>query len=222
MRFLCCHGMGTNTQILKTQLTALRNELGDSHTYDFVEGTIPSSLAPELVGIFPEEGNYFDYFEHDSVESINKALDDFGRFLEVEGPYDGVIGFSIGALLASTFLIREKARNPTKPLPFKCAIFLCAAAALDPTALARGEITLLKPIPTSSFLLELPTAHIWGRNDTLWADRSELLSSLCDPQESSIFLHDEGHAIPGPRAKEALLGSARAIRRTVGKASLVW
>ncbi|KAJ5292222.1 hypothetical protein N7478_001473 [Penicillium angulare] len=163
---------------------------------------------------------YFDYFDHDSVESINKALDDFGRFLELEGPYDGVIGFSIGALLASTYLIRETKLHLTKALPFKCAIFFSAAAALDPTALMTGKITLLEPLPDQYFLPGLPTAHIWGRNDPLWADRSERLSTLCDPQERSIFLHDEGHAVPGARAKEALLGSVRAIRRTVGKAAL--
>lgn len=46
MRFLCCHGRGTNSLILETQLAALRHELGDGHIYDFVEGTVPASLAP--------------------------------------------------------------------------------------------------------------------------------------------------------------------------------
>ncbi|KAJ5721629.1 uncharacterized protein N7483_009563 [Penicillium malachiteum] len=221
MRFLCFHGRGTNNQILETQLAALRHELGDSHTYDFVEGILPASLAPELVGIFPLEGAYYDYFSHESAESVNKALDDLSQFIALEGPYDGIIAFSIGAALSATYLIRERITNPDKPLSFKCAIFLCGGAPLDPNALARGEVSLLDPVPGRPFLSGLPTAHIWGRNDTLWGYRSERLSSVCDPEEQTIFLHDEGHAVPGARAKDALLNSVRAIRRTVGRAVLV-
>ncbi|KAJ5703225.1 hypothetical protein N7488_010773 [Penicillium malachiteum] len=220
MRFLCCHGTGTNSKILETQLAALKHELGDGHTYDFAEGIVPSSLAPELVGIFPAEGNYFDYFSHNSAESATKALDDLGRFLELEGPYDGFIGFSIGAAVLASYLIREVALRPSKPLPVKCAIFLSGGAPLDHVALERGEVALVDSISDTPLLPRLPTAHIWGRNDKLWAGRSELLLALCDSEASTIYLHDEAHAVPGPRAKDALLGSARAIRRMIDQATL--
>lgn len=173
------------------------------------------------MGIFPPQGNYFDYFDRNSAESATKALDDLGRFVELEGPYDGFIGFSIGAALLASYLIREVALRPSKPLPIKCAIFLSGGAPLDHVALARGEIALIDSFLDTPMLPRLATAHIWGRNDKLWASRSELLAALCDPEEATIFLHDEAHAVPGPRAKDALLGSARAIRRTIDKATLV-
>ncbi|KAI9927531.1 hypothetical protein ASPWEDRAFT_186869 [Aspergillus wentii DTO 134E9] len=206
---------------LTIQAAALRHELDNIHTYDFVEGTIPAPLAPELVPFFPTDGAYYDYFSFDSAESVKKALDDLSHFLETEGPYEGLIAFSLGGALAATFLIREATLNPATPLPFKCAIFLSGGAPLDPVALERGEVVLLDaPLPgeDSQLLHGFPTAHIWGRNDELWGDRSETLCALCDPQERAVLLHDEAHAVPGARAKEALLGSVRAIRRTVGRA----
>lgn len=181
---------------------------------------IEQQCGAELLGIFPPQETYYNYFDHDSAESASKALDDLGRFLELEGPYDGFIGFSIGAALLASYLIREVALHPTKPLPVKCAIFLSGGAPLNHEALARGEIELLDSAANMPLLPGLPTAHIWGRNDKLWAVRSEVLAGVCDSEEATIFLHDEAHSVPGARAKEALLGSARAIRRMVGKVAL--
>ncbi|BCR93414.1 uncharacterized protein AKAW2_10460A [Aspergillus luchuensis] len=221
MHFLCFHGRGTNNQIMESQIAALRHELDAIHTYDFVEGTIQAPLAPELEAFFPAKGGYFDYFSFDSAASVEKAVDDLSTFLETDGPYDGVIAFSLGAALAATYLIREAMRHPGKPLPVKCAIFLSGGAPLDPEALERGEVRLLNAAVAGNQLLRgLPTAHIWGRNDDLWGDRSETLYALCDPGERTMVLHDEGHAIPGARAKEVLLQTVKAIRRTVGRAGM--
>ncbi|THC88805.1 hypothetical protein EYZ11_011751 [Aspergillus tanneri] len=204
---------------MESQIAALRHELDSIHTYDFVEGTIPSPLALELRDFFPSNQTYYDYFSAESADSIIAALDSLAKFLEVEGPFDGVIGFSIGAGLAATHLIQQALRYPEKPSPFTCAIFFSAAAPIDPLALERGEVRLLDPdTHRHQFLLGLPTAHIWGRNDDLWKHRSEMLYAVCDPKGRGMVLHDEGHAIPGARAKEALLESVRLIRRTVGRA----
>ena len=85
-------------------------------------------------------------------------------------------------------------------------------------SLARGERRLLEPEELEWPKLRLPTAHIWGRNDTLWPGTSEVLFKLCEEGERTVFIHEEGHDIPGARAKEAVQGSLRAIRRTVDAA----
>ena len=70
-------------------------------------------------------------------------------------------------------------------------------------------------------LLELPTANIWGRNDEVWPGSSEVLSELCDERSNQVYIHDEGHSIPGPRAMEAVQGCVRAIRRTIQHAEMM-
>jgi hypothetical protein len=173
---------------------------------------------PELKDFFPSDGDYYDYFSFQSAQSVEKALDDMTEFLKLEGPYDGLIAFSLGGALAATWLLRQAQLYPNVPLPVKCAVFLSAGAAVDLASLQRGEVAL--QTVDDLYLRGFPTAHIWGRNDELWADRSERLCGMCDPQDRVVFLHEEGHSVPGTRAKEALLGCVRAIRRTVGRASM--
>lgn len=143
-------------------------------------------------------------------------------FIEREGPYDGVIAFSQGGCLASTFIIHHIQQHPNKPLPFKCAIFLSSITPADPAALQNGTIRFLQPGEADGqpLVTGLATTHIWGRNDNHWPGMSEPLYKLCDAQKRNSFLHDEGHAIPAARAKDAVVGCVRAIRRTLDRAAL--
>lgn len=142
--------------------------------------------------------------------------------MELDGPYDGLIGFSLGCSLGASWLIRELTLRPHEPLSIKCAIFFSGIRPVDTIALDRGEICFLEPPADGSPLLRgFPTAHIWARNDH-WAEGSEKLCSMCDQSERTVFLHGEGHSVPGARAKDALLGSVQAIRRTVAKATTAW
>ena len=70
-------------------------------------------------------------------------------------------------------------------------------------------------------LLKLPTANIWARNDEVWPGSSEMLCELCEEMSKTVYVHDEGHCIPGPRAKDAVQGCVRAIRRVVEQAEIL-
>ncbi|KAF2490387.1 hypothetical protein BU16DRAFT_470549 [Lophium mytilinum] len=214
MRFLCLHGLGTNSEIFSAQTVSLRYEMEDGHAFDFVEGTIPASPAPETKSYYPDADAHFNYFDLDSVESMQRALKQLDDYVELEGPYDGVIAYSHGAALVATYIAAH-----TRP-PFKCAIFISGARPADPTVLQRGELRLLNA-EQDGVLLHLPTAHIWGTNDSLYPDTSQYLSQLCDSESRAVFLHEEGHNVPGGKAREAVLGASKAIRRTMDKAMVV-
>jgi Serine hydrolase (FSH1) len=173
--------------------------------------------------------NYFLAPNNDNVTpqsfrtSLVKSLSDLDAFLAQEGPYDGVIAFSQGGILVATYLIQQALINPQKPLPFKCAIFSSSGIAFDPRTLeSSNEESNLKPlrqlhpdVDGHALLAGFPTAHIWGRNDEHWPGTSEVMSQLCDPNLRNEFIHDEGHAIPPPRARNAVLACVKTIRRVV-------
>ncbi|SLM36796.1 Serine hydrolase FSH [Lasallia pustulata] len=186
------------------------------HTFDFVEGTIPVPIAPEIKAYYPETDSYFNYFDW-SPGTMRTALDQLESFIALEGPYDGVIGYSHGGALAATFLIKHSRLHPGAPPPFKCAIFLSGGIPMDPDALEKDEVRPLDGARDGA-LLALPTANIWGRNDQLWPGTSEVLSGLCEEVARSVFVHDEGHDVPSARAKDAVLGAVKSIRRTVDRA----
>ncbi|KAK3321990.1 serine hydrolase FSH [Apodospora peruviana] len=220
MRFLCLHGTGTNSQVFETQLANILYELEGNHTYEFVEGTSPAPMAAEIQGFFPSTDEYFQYYDQTSAPSMNTALDQLEGYLASEGPFDGVIGYSQGASLAATYLIRTAQRHPSAPLPFRCAIFFSGGRPLDPRSLDEDRLVLINPDGVTDAVVAMPTANIWGRNDRLWPGSSEILFKLCDPAVRSSCIHDEGHDIPGARAKDAIQGSVRAIRRAIDKANL--
>ncbi|KAM0794238.1 serine hydrolase FSH [Usnea florida] len=208
---------GRTMRYSNSTTTALRYELADGHTFDFVEGSLPSPMAPEIHPFFPADGQYFKYFDLDSAESMRKALSDLERYVEEEGPFDGVMAFSVGGTLAAALIISKliKYQGRNNPLPFKCALFLSSGAPFDPAAALRDDIRNISP--TEGELIQIPTAHIWGSNDELARSTSVVLSDLCDRRLKTVFVHHLGHDVPGAGSHQALNGAVRAIRRTIDK-----
>lgn len=177
-------------------------------------------MCEDIEGYYPPEDRYYQYYDAHSAASLSLALSQLESYIQEEGPFDGVLGFSQGAALAATYLARLSRDRPSKPVPSRCAIFFCGGIPFDPQALDQGEIRLLDPKVTEP-LLGLPTANIWGRNDSVWPGSSEVLYALCKDTYKNVYIHEEGHSIPGPRAKEAVQGCVRAIRRVIDQAEML-
>jgi predicted esterase len=134
---------------------------------------------------------------------------DLAEYLKIEGPFDGVIGFSGGAALAASLLIRDAGLQP----PFKVAILFSCVPILDPKLLMDG---IAEPVGLNHTpLIHIPTVHIWGTHDVVWKDSAEVAVQLCSPEGRNVFVHDGGHAIPGGKDKMTTVGVVHAIRRTI-------
>jgi len=199
-------------------LAALRYALGDYHTYEYAEGVLKTDMNPAIRGYFPESDDYFEYFKEGDPQSCLKALVDLGKFVDIEGPFDGVIAFSQGASVAASLMVQRSQQNPTEkgdPV-FKCAIFIGAAIPCDPIALQQGHI---RPVlyESDGLVIHVPTTHIWGKRDeSLYPSQ---LAKLCAEENRTIYVHGGGHEVPGPQSEEAVLrDSVRFIRRSISKA----
>ncbi|KAM3072026.1 hypothetical protein ACMFMF_007420 [Clarireedia jacksonii] len=176
MRFLCLHGMGTSAKIFEMQTAAIRYELGDHHSYDFVEGNVPCEVDPSIKTLMPNVQEGFAYFEVNSTKSALKAYDDFNTFLKTDGPYDGVIAFSQSVPLVSSWMIEQVRQGRPIESSFKCAVFFSTATLpYDLDALQNGGIWKTEdPRP----IIDIPTAHIWGETDSV-ADRAKDFTKFC-------------------------------------------
>ncbi|TAQ90859.1 hypothetical protein B7494_g787 [Chlorociboria aeruginascens] len=213
MRFLCLHGKGTNNKIFEMQTASIRFELGDHHTFEFLEGVLQCPLDEDLRAFSAVDNDqYFAYFKDDSPTSCALAVDQLRAFIEAEGPYDGVFAFSQGATIAATLL----SQRTNSELPFKCAVFFSGLSAPDYDALKKGEIRMLD----EAGILKLPTAHIWGKKDLLWSGSSERLSHLCDSGCRNVYLHEGSHEIPGPKLSGSVNETVKVIRRAIDQALL--
>lgn len=125
MRFLCLHGMGTNSDIFESQIEAIRSLLPTHFDFTFMDGEHNSEPADGMTGLFPPP--YLCYYPEPRVDRVFNAIKALGEFIEEEGPFDAVIGFSQGASLAASFILECQTMRPTQPLPFRFAMFICSS-----------------------------------------------------------------------------------------------
>lgn len=152
------------------------------------------------------------------------------EFVETNGPFDAVMGFSEGGIIAAMLLVEDARRSFAG---FKCGILFSAAPPLDPDVVGGGLLRCVDP-DRDGILIQVPTAHIGGSNECLerlsllspltrhWSTTPALLRDalvrLCDDNHRQVFLHSRGHDIPGATSPKELSGVIRAIERTIDSA----
>ncbi|KAI1366055.1 serine hydrolase FSH [Xylaria arbuscula] len=220
MKFLCLHGIGTNNQIFKMQTAAFRYELGDQHTYEFVQGAVPWDLASELEHLSSASSHHYAYYDLTSEASFISALDNLESYIETEGPFDGVMAFSQGAGLVAMLLVRRQYLRPEDPALFRCAILFSPVHVYDPVAyLERGEVQVLESMAPGIKLTPIPMVIVYGNEDDRKKECQDALA-ICDPDLLSVFVHDGGHEIPGLGAKNGLSDTVKIARRGITRAEL--
>lgn len=96
------------------------------------------------------------------------------------------MGFSQGAALACTLLAEGKKAGRNE---FKCAVFICAG--LPFRADGMGQLA----VEEMGGLVDVPTAHIVGRQDELYEDGMKLYK-LCEGGKAVVYDHGSGHCVP--------------------------
>ncbi|KAJ0418663.1 MFS general substrate transporter [Aspergillus carlsbadensis] len=199
MRILCLHGAGTNSRIFEAQTAALRYELGDNHTYEFVDGVVPCQMHPGVKNIALEDEPVYAFMDPADPDTGVTAYRNLMDYLEDEGPYDGVIAFSQPATMILTYLAhlaRQNAMGHRTCTPFKFAIFISIVhGPVDYEAFQRGEILEICPRKAHG-VVGIPTVHIWGAldNDPESAARA---ADVCRDDMKWVYVHERGHEVPG-------------------------
>ncbi|KAM3077721.1 hypothetical protein ACMFMG_007045 [Clarireedia jacksonii] len=85
-------------------------------------------------------GPYYSYFTVPSPGAVLTAIDRLEEFIDVQGPFDGILGFSHGAALAASYLLHDSTRQHPRN-DFRCAVFFCAIQCWN---LDSPEFTLSK------------------------------------------------------------------------------
>ena len=99
LRILALHGAQSNNAVTKLQLENL-HITEDDYDIEYLQGGVEVDEAhPDLDGLI--NGPFYSWFDKDDSASIINAVRDVVRFCDSHGPYDGIYGFSSGAVVAS-------------------------------------------------------------------------------------------------------------------------
>ncbi len=173
-----------------SQTTVLRRRF----TTEVVPGAVEALSSPD--------DRFFAFFNPADLSTLSRAICQLDEYVAAEGPFDAIMGFSAGAVLAASYLI-EKQRKGGKT-PFRYGLFLSSAS-------SAAEMQYLGVDALKDVIL-IPTTHIWGSADETAPTGGVDLSNLCDPTLKMTLVHDGGHQMP---RKEYLTEAVHIIRRTI-------
>ncbi|RNF27138.1 uncharacterized protein Tco025E_00636 [Trypanosoma conorhini] len=200
VRILCLHGNRQTAEIFEHQLNKLCGALSGVAELHFVDA--PCVLAGDKVDGDAVATRSWCEPKGDGTRDMYAAGDDLLRRCMTAGgtPYDFLLGFSQGGLLAARYVILQRLNGAREYGPPVKGVIL--AASPDPRRVFPELVaSYLQHAPPhdggrSGFLGAVPSLHIVGRKDTI-VDPAESASfaEACKP-ESELLFHDHAHSIP--------------------------
>ncbi|KAJ3233348.1 hypothetical protein HDU81_002329 [Chytriomyces hyalinus] len=160
-----------------------------------VNGSAVATQDPteDILSFFGRENG--PYYEWDSETSWDyvKAI------VEEKGPFDGVIGFSQGAAIATVLTAK--------------ALDECRRKDAPRSLMWRGLVLVGGVEVPDLESVQMQSVHVHGEQDP-FAPRSRLLLQSYERggEKLTIFTHKGGHAFPGPPKAPIYSDIARAIR----------
>ncbi|PQE28374.1 putative FSH2 Serine hydrolase that localizes to both the nucleus and cytoplasm protein [Rutstroemia sp. NJR-2017a BBW] len=196
---------------------------GPGPHYRFIKSENTQKIdALELVRDFPEGRNAEDAIRElirngsvDVQSSIRAALKAVYEVIEEEGPFDGVIAYSEGSIVAGSLILDEAVRferEGRKP-QIKMAIFFGGW----PPISAETETGQAVLMDESDLFIDIPTCHVVGSKDPFLLG-SMALFNVCNGDLAEMFDHGKGHMLPRDQETIAELGVV--IQKMIEKCSL--
>ncbi|KAG6052580.1 hypothetical protein E4U17_005644 [Claviceps sp. LM77 group G4] len=229
-RILCLHGGGVNAQVFRLQCRGLFRVLGDSFRFVFPDAPYLSSADPGILPTYAHLQPFRRWLRwkqdqpNPGPEAICQDIDDVLReamdrddIAGATGDWVAVMGFSQGAKIAASLLLRQQLRtsklgpSPAEP-SFKFAVLMAGRAPLismDPELTDSLALADADELTTGAFaqvtgaflqgskdhILTLPTIHVHGRKDPGLADHQRLLTDFCREGTTRVVEWDGDHRV---------------------------
>lgn len=147
-------------------------------------------------------------------------MDDLAHHVIENGPYDAVMGFSMGGALAATLLLEpqdggtDRAARVRARGMIRSAIFLCSALPADPQELENGNIRRIGKEDVGCgrkmHLVDKATVHVWSPSDTEERAAGESVVQMCNASKRAEVVHMAGHAVPAdPKEVREVAGAIK-------------
>lgn len=171
----------------------------------FVDGDHPWPPSPDIAAIYGKEQEYVSYFDGSAASAVN-TLDDLANYVIEEGPFDAVLGFSMGTMIAATLLLCPSITDGGRSAwadarsKIRSAIFFCGLQPMNSIELFEGGLERVKVDEVGSsgqwHGIQIPTLHVWSPQDMGNGRESKSLVAMCEEDVRAEILHGEGHTIP--------------------------
>lgn len=155
----------------------------------------------------------YAYYDPGDLTTLGEAVCQLDAYVAAEGPFEAILGFSAGAVLAGVYLAHKQQRQ--QPMPVQLGIFVASAESAAERDYLLGSSQRGGKALGEAVRVRLPTVHVWGSDDGVAPTGGEQLCTLFDDTLRSTVLHEGGHDFP---RQPSLAKAAYAIRGTICRA----
>jgi hypothetical protein len=208
-RFLCLHGFRTSGEIMKKQIHKWPQNVLDKLDLVFVDAPFPCNGKSDVEGIF--DPPYYEWFqfnkEFTEYTNFDECLEYIEDYMIKHGPFDGLLGFSQGAILSGALPgLQEKGVALRKVPKVKFLIIIGGAKFKAPSVVEKAY----------SSTIDCPSLHFIGENDFLKQYGKELIESYVDPM---VIHHPKGHTVPrlDDKSLNTMIGFIERIQRDISE-----
>ncbi|KAF8018511.1 hypothetical protein BT93_H3403 [Corymbia citriodora subsp. variegata] len=190
-RILCLHGFRTSAKILETQIHKWPQSVLEKLDLVYLDAPYPSVGKSSVEGIF--DPPYFEWFQANQdfteYENFEECIAFIEDFMVKNGPFDGLLGFSQGAVLAAALPGMQAEGLVLTKVPKVKFLILISGGKLG------GSKYGAPPLAANAFSspVNCPSLHLIGENDFQKPESIDLLDSFVDPM---VVHHPEKHTIP--------------------------
>eukprot|EP01018_Ginkgo_biloba_P039077 Gb_39256 [translate_table: standard] len=184
MRVLCLHGFRTSASFLHKQISKWDSSITEKLDMSFLDGPFPAGEKSDIEGIFPPYYEWFQFNKDFTDYNPDKGLSFIVEYMEKNGPFDGLLGFSQGALLSAALVgFQMKGVMLKNHPPIRFVICISGSKFNDPSLC---ELPYSEPI-------KCPSVHLIGAKDWLKERGEELMQAFEKPL---LIRHPQGHTVP--------------------------
>uniref|UniRef100_A0A1I7TX58 FSH1 domain-containing protein n=1 Tax=Caenorhabditis tropicalis TaxID=1561998 RepID=A0A1I7TX58_9PELO len=202
LRILCLHGYRQCDQSFRQKTGSTRKLVKSLADFEFVNGVHSVAVdehsdSSRAWWFSNSEAMSFSSREQTDVslgfeESVNAVV----KYIEENGPFDGLMGFSQGASMVHLLIAKAQLGEISLP-DIRFAIFFSGFLSLSSQ---HNSFTSLR-------IKDFPSLHVFGDADEIVArPKSEKLSDQFEVEPVRI-VHDGGHLVPAmSKYKETIVG----------------
>lgn len=187
LRVLCLHGFRTSAAILQKQLMKKwDSSLLELLDMTFLDAPFPCRGKSEVEGIFPPP--YYEWFQYNIIfteyTGLEECIDYISSFMYEHGPFDGLLGFSQGAVLSAALAgLQQKSLALSRHPPLRFVLII------------SGAMFKQEKVKQDCYsdIIRCPSVHFIGANDWLKPKNEELRQVFESP---TVVRHGAKHTMP--------------------------
>ncbi|ROV91186.1 hypothetical protein VMCG_09328 [Cytospora schulzeri] len=221
-RILMLHGGGTNSRIFHMQCRGLELRMNKHFRLVYAEAPYASTAGPDVLSVYADCGPFKRWVlnvEPNTVEDqpqktwegverqVAEAMDADDR-LGATGEWVAVLGFSQGAKMAASILLRQQERPESlgrlgrAGSRFRFGVLMAGRGPLlqyqpdEADWLGEDEKFDYQSNVAANRVLRLPTIHVHGLQDPGLYYHRILFNQWCDPASTKLIQWDGNHRLP--------------------------